>query len=78
MNATDEAADASLSREAEQRLGLITSRYPDRFDQAQTEHIRTRLERSIRLGRSLRTTTLANHDGPELITATLPPGTTAE
>jgi hypothetical protein len=78
MNGADEAADASLSRETEQRLEVITSRFLDRFDDTQIEQIRARVERSLRLGRSLRATTLANGDGPDLVIAALPLTTTRE
>ena len=78
MNTSDDSADALLSRETEQRLALVTSRFADRFDVAQIEQIRTRIERSIKLGRSLRATTLGNGDGPDLAVTALPPTSDAE
>ena len=74
MTEPDAGPDESLERETERRLALLTARYPERFDGAQIEQIRKRVERSVRLGRSLRTVALANGDSPELIVTTLPPG----
>jgi hypothetical protein len=78
MNTPDEAEDASLSMETEQRQALITSRFPGRFSEEQNEEIRSRIQRSIRLGQSLRTTTLANGEGPDLNVTVLPPTPGAE
>lgn len=78
MSVTDLSKDASLDTETQQRLALITSRFPDRFDDALLAQIRSRTERSIKLGQSLRATTLANGVGPDLVVTAPPPRSEAE
>ena len=75
MADADRAPDDSLSRESEGRLAEITNRYPDRFSPHQIDEIRDRIERSIKLGRSLRKVELSNGDGPDLVVTALPPRT---
>jgi hypothetical protein len=73
MSTTDHAPDPALAAETERRLELLTARFPDRFSERQVGEIRTRIERSIGLGRSLRTAELRNGDGPDLTVTALPP-----
>ena len=73
MSTNDLASDAFRSAETERRLALLTSRFPDRFSEAQIGEIRARIERSINLGRSLRAVELGNGDGSDLVVTALPP-----
>ena len=50
--------------EIERRLTEILRRYPGRFDDEHIGRIRKRIDRSINLGRSLRSYALGNGDGP--------------
>lgn len=72
METSGAAPDESLARETEQRLALIASRFPNRFDEAQLGQIRERIKRTIKLGRSLRKATLSNGDGPDLMVTAFP------
>jgi hypothetical protein len=73
MSTTDPEPDSTLAAETERRLGLITSRFPNRFSEAQIGEVRARIERSVNLGRSLRAAELGSGDGPDLILTALPP-----
>jgi hypothetical protein len=73
-----ETPEDSLASETEQRLALILARFPGRFEAAQIEQIRKRVDRSIRLGQSVRRVELSNGNGPDLIVATLHPQAGAE
>jgi hypothetical protein len=75
MADSDGTPDDSLTRETDERLAQIHSRFPNRFDEAQIGEIRARIVRSINLGRSLRKAELSNGEGPDLVVTALPPRT---
>ncbi len=49
------------------RLADLTSRFPDRFSDAQRAQVRARIARTVSLGESMRRTTLTNADEPEIV-----------
>jgi hypothetical protein len=78
MPNSDAISTESTEQEMERRMALLTSRFPERFSEAQIGEIRARIERSVTLGRSLRAVELGNGVGPELVVTALPPRAEAE
>jgi hypothetical protein len=58
--------------EGSRRLAAVLTRFPDRFDSAQVEEIRRRIDRSVALAGRLSKVDLPNGVGPEFDPRSMP------